>query len=222
MGSLKPPAGRPIEDPHYLLPEAAPFTAGSGPFRIKGWGYEGDVRYYNEFVPGGAAAVAAAVKDKAIAAFLLRKFEPDGWYDLVPKLYHAQAAAKLRGISYTTHCHDVSRWHAQDKFSGIYRPLLRVANPEMLAVWIPRMSSSFYDFGSVESRVISSKLVRVTRFGVPRVGVQWWAAAATGYFEYVLAATGARHPHVRWLPTEVEGERLGMELVTMPFELTWV
>jgi hypothetical protein len=221
VGSLKPPAGRSIEDPHFILPEEPPFSPGSGPFRIKGWGYQGDVRFYDEHVPGGAEAVAHAVRDPAVGAFLLRKFEPDAWYDVVPKLYQAQAAAKLRGISYEKQCAEASRWHAQDKFSGIYRPLLRVASSEMLAVWIPRLSSSFYDFGSTESRVVGPKVVKVTRYGVPRVAVLWWAHAASSYFEYVIGATGARHPHVRWHPTLPDGERMGMELVKMPFELTW-
>jgi len=221
--TLKPVAGRDIEDPHFALPDAIPFTPGSSPFRIKGWGYEGDVRFYEEFVPGGTAAILRAVheKDPAIASFLSRKFTPDGWYDVVPKLYQSQAAARLRGVSYQAHCHELSRWHAQDKFSGIYRPLLKIVSSEMLAVWIPRMSSSFYDFGSTDSRVAGSKLVRVTRSGMPRVAVQWWAAAATGYFEYCLLTAGARHPHIRWLPTEPDGERMGMELVKMPFEITW-
>ncbi len=221
--SLKPGGGRPIEDPYFALPDETPFTPGSSPFRIKGWGYEGDVRFYEEFVPGGAAGIIRLVheKDPAMASFLGRKFTPDGWYDVIPKLYQSQAAARLRGLEYQVHCRELSRWHAQDKFSGIYRPLLKVVSSEMLAVWIPRLSSTFYDFGSTESRVAGAKLVRVTRFGMPRVTVQWWAAAATGYFEYVLLTAGARHPQIRWLPTEPDGERLGMDLVKMPFEITW-
>src|ERR1700689_105734 len=88
--------GRHIEDPHFALPDATPFTPGSSPFRIKGWGYEGDVRFYEEFVPGGVAAITKAVreKDPAIASFLGRKFTSDGWYDLLPKLYQSQAAAR--------------------------------------------------------------------------------------------------------------------------------
>lgn len=223
MGSLKPPAGRNVEDPHFALPEKAPFAPGAGPFRIKGWGYEGDVRFHEERVPGGVAAITQMVreKDPTIATFLARKFEPDGWYDLIPKLYQSQAAARLRGVSFGSHCRELSRWHAQDKFSGIYRPLLRVVSSETLAVWMPRMSSSFYDFGAIESRVVAANLVRGARTGMPRIAVQWWAAAAVGYFEYVLEAAGTRNGRVRWLPTEHDGERQGMELVRMPFEVSW-
>jgi hypothetical protein len=219
--SSPPPPGRGVDDPYFALPEACPFPPGSGPFRIKGWGYIGDLRFYAEFVPGGIDAVAKHVKDPTVAAFLSRSFTPDAWYDVVPKLYLSQAAARARGVAFTTHCREVSRWHAQEKFSGIYRPLLRVVSSEMMALWTPRLTSSFYDFGSTESRVVGERLVRVVRRGVPRVAVQWWAAAASAYFEYCLQTAGARLPHVRWLPTEPDGERLGMELVKMPLEITW-
>jgi hypothetical protein len=219
---MRPPAPtRAIDDPYFTLPEAIPFAPGSGPFRMKGWGYIGDLRFYEENVPGGIAAVLKHLSDPAIAAFVARKFDPDQWYDLTPKLYVSRAAARLRGMTYDAHCRDVSRWHAVDKFRGIYRPLLRVVSSEVLAVWIPRLTSSFYDFGTTESHVVSPKLVRVVRRGVPRIAVQWWAAAASAYFEYVLATAGAPHPQVKWLATEAEGERLGMDLYRMPLEISW-
>ena len=221
MGSLKPPPGRAVDDPYYALPEACPFVPGSSPFRIKGWGYTGDLAFYDQFVPGGIEAVARNVRDPAVASFLSRSFVPDAWYDLLPKLYLSQAAARARAVSFEAHCREVSRYHAQDKFSGIYRPLLRVVSSEMIAVWTPRLASSFYDFGSTESAVVSPRTVRVVRHGVPRVAVHWWAAAASAYFEFCLEAAGARLPHVRWLATEPDGERLGMELVKMPLEITW-
>jgi hypothetical protein len=210
-----------VDDPHFHLPETFPFAPGSSPFRIKGWGYAGDISFYDRFVAGGHEAVARGVKDPAVATFLSKKFVPDAWYDVIPKLYLSQAAARLRGLSFDAHCREVSKYHAQEKFSGIYRPLLRVVSSEMLAVWIPRLASSFYDFGSTESAVVGPCLVRVVRHGVPRIAVQWWAAAASAYFEYVLQTAGARMAHVRWHPTEPDGERLGMELVKMPLDITW-
>ena len=229
MGSLTapPPSGAPaargraIDDPYFALPEACPFVPGSSPFHIKGWGYLGELAFYAGFVPGGIDAVARSVKDPAIASFLSRPFTPDAWYDLVPKLYLSQAAARVRGIPFSAHCREVSRYHAVDKFRGIYRPLLKVVSSETLALWVPRLASSFYDFGATESHVVGDQRVRVVRRGVPRIAVQWWAAAAAAYFEYCLETAGAHLPRVRWLPTESEGERLGMELVTMPLEITW-
>ncbi len=221
MGSLRPSGGKSIDDPFFTLPDKCPFLPGSGPFRIKGWGYVGDIAFYSEFVPGGIDAVAKHVKDPTIAAFLSRTFTPDAWYDLVPKLYLSQAAARARGLAFDVHCREVSRYHAADKFSGIYRPLLRVVSSEMIAVWTPRLASNFYDFGSTESQVVGERTVRVVRKGVPRVAVQWWAAAASAYFEYCLETAGARLPHVRWYPVEADGERLGMELAKMTLDITW-
>jgi hypothetical protein len=221
VGTVRPPFGRSVDDPYFALPEACPFLPGSSPFRIKGWGYVGDIAFYSEFVPGGIEAVGKNVRDPTIAAFLSRTFTPDAWYDLIPKLYLSQAAARVRGLPFDAHCREVSRYHAQDKFSGIYRPLLRVVSSEMIALWTPRLASSFYDFGSTESHVAAERMVKVVRKGVPRVAVQWWAAAAAAYFEYCLEAAGAHLPHVRWLPIEPDGERLGMELAKMPLEITW-
>jgi hypothetical protein len=221
VGPLRPPAGRAVDDPYYALPEVCPLPPGTSPFRIKGWGYLGDLKFYASHVGGGVEAVARQVTDPAIASFLSRTFTPDAWYDLLPKLYLSQAAARARGVPFDVHWAEVSRYHAADKFSGIYRPLLKVVSSEMLALWVPRLSSSFYDFGSTESRVASPRLVSVVRKGVPRVAVQWWAAAASAYFEYCLVTAGAKAPRVRWLPTEPDGERLGMELVRMPLEITW-
>jgi hypothetical protein len=181
----------------------------------------GDIAFYAEHVPGGVEAVAKHVKDATIASFLSRTFTPDAWYDLIPKLYLSQAAARARGVAFEKHCGEVSRYHAQDKFSGIYRPLLKVVSAENMALWTPRLASSFYDFGSTESHVAGERTVKVLRRGMPRVAVQWWSAATSAYFEYCLQAAGARLPHVRWLPVEPDGERLGMELVKMPLEITW-
>ena len=161
------------------------------------------------------------MKDPAIASFLSRSFVPDAWYDLLPKLYLSQAAARLRGLSYDAHCREVSRYHAQEKFSGIYRPLLRVVSSEMLAVWTPRLASSFYDFGSTESAVTGPRLVRVVRHRRAAHGRSVVGGRSVGVLRIRPPTAGARLPHVRWLPTEPDGERLGMELVKMPLEITW-
>ena len=212
---------RAIEDSYFNLPEVPPFAPGTSPFRIKGWGYTGDQRFYSDFVPGGIDAIAHNLNDPGIATFLHKSFRPDDWYDVVPKLYLGAAASRVRGMTHEAHAREVSRFHAVEKFSGIYRPLLKILRSEVIAIWCPRLASTFYDFGTTESHVAGPRHVCVDRRGIPRIAVQWWSWAASAYFEYVLEAAGARAPHVKWLGTEADGERMGMELFRMPFEISW-
>jgi len=210
------------DDPTFEPPAKVPFTPGTSPFRMRGHGYLGDNEFYALHVPGGVDAIAAELDDPTLRRFLTQTFEHDRWYDLVPKVYFGLAAAKLRRVSPDTHAREVSGWHARQQFRGIYRSLIKIPSAEQVAMWLPRIAGSFQEFVTMEASIVGPRIVRGARVGMPRVCVQWYAAAFSGYMDATLEVGGIKGARCRMLSAERCGERLGMDLFRMPYEISWL
>ncbi len=210
-----------ITDPSFSPPREPPFPVGTSPFRQKGNAYLGDVRYYNDVVRGGLAAVVAALPDDAHRAFARQQFRASEWYDAYPGAQLEVAAARVRGYSFERHRRETGVWHATHAARGLYGALLRLVSSETVALWAPRISSIYFEFGRTEARVAGRNLVLVTRRGTPRELVQWLAFASAGFTEAALKLAGARDVRVEIDNVVDDGRNLGRELARFDMRIAW-
>lgn len=209
-----------IQEPGYAPPSEAPFPVGTSPFRQKGAAYLGDLRYYDAVVPGGARAVIASAPD-AIRTFFQQSFRASEWYDAYPGALLEVRAARLSGLTFEQHRTRTGTWHAEDAVKGIYGALLRLVSNESVAMWGPRISGIYFEFGKTETRVAGPKRVTGARRGVPRELAQWLAFASAGFARAFVQLAGARNVTTTIGEISPDGRAHGRELVAIELAIAW-
>lgn len=209
-----------VLDPYFSPPASLPFPAGESPFRQKGSAWLGDLDYLAEVVPGGIPALLASL-DPALKAFVASPFRASDWYDVFPNPLMMLAAARLRRVSFIEHQKDVGRWHAKRGFGGIYRALLRFVSNQNVALWGPRISALYHEFGRFETQVAGPNEVRGVRRGVPRGLVQWLSVTSAAFSEEALCLAGARASKVEFTAVTEVGNQAGQAMFDLDVVITW-
>jgi hypothetical protein len=212
---------RTLDDPAYAPPLQLPFPVGESPFRQKGNAYLADARYLDAVAPGGFLAVVASLPNEELRAFFEQRFRASDWYDAYPGAALEVAAARLRHLSFEEHRRQTGAWHAVDAMRGIYGALLKLVSSESVALWGPRISSMYFEFGKTESKASEARAVDVWRRGTPRELSQWFFYAAAGFCVEALRINGARDPVVTSHEVEDDGERGGRSLVKFRIRVAW-
>lgn len=212
---------RSLHDPVFAPPTVLPFRAGTSPFRQKGNAYIADARYLDDVAPGGFRAAVAAVSDPDVRAFFAQTFRASDWYDAYPGAMLEAAAARARGLSFEQHRRQTGTWHAGHATRGIYGTLLKLVSAESVALWAPRISSLYFQFGKTVSRAAGPKSIDAWRSGVPRELAQWWFFASAGFSAEVLRLRGASQPVVTPHEVEDDGVAFGRELVRFRLRIEW-
>ncbi len=208
-------------DPLFGPRVELPFPPGTSPFRQKGNGYLGDFEYFASAVPGGMRAVLDAIGDLSTRSFALQKFRSSEWYDAFPCVTLHATAARLRGITFAEHRRQVGAYHARAAGGGIYRALLRVVSNENIAIWGPRMSSIYFEFGKTETRATGEREVAGVRRGMPACLVQFVLHASKGFSEETLVLAGAKTASFDIGAIELEERAHGQSLYKAEFILRW-
>lgn len=210
-----------IYDAKFAPEEVGSFPPGTSPFRQKGSAYLGDFEALEKMVPGGMAALLNAITDERLRTFLRAKFHAGDWYDVLPNLQMQKVAARLRGVSFTAHQREIGMWQAENAARGIYRALLRVVSTEYVALWGPRISAIYHQFGKFETRVTAHNTVDGVRSGVPEHVVQWLMVTTGGFCERALELTGAKNPRMTFGEPFIDGRYSGQDLYSVPSRTTW-
>jgi hypothetical protein len=214
-----------IHDHLFALPSRAPFPWGASPFHARGSVYREEIALADRLLEkaGQPRALDVLKKhgDAKLDAFLAQKFASSDWYDLMPVLYFAAVVARARGVPFTQHVRDSAVAHAANALTGFTSVVLRLISNESVATWLPRISGWYHDFGSVETKVVGPGHVRGVRSGLPAVYVQAWAITAMHFAEHVLDHSGAREPRAHTLEALDDGEREGVKLYRVTFDVKW-
>jgi hypothetical protein len=210
-----------IDDLAFAPPRAPPFPVGTSPFRQRGAAYLADFRYYDAVLRGGRHAAVEAISDPALRTFFGQAFRTSEWYDAYPGAMMESAVAKVRGMSFERHRRYTGVWHAEDAVHGIYATLLRMVSNENIAVWAPRISSLYFEFGKTTSRVTGPREVTAVRRGVPVELVQWLMFASAGFVEATLRLAGASNPQVTVLDIAPDGHDHRRDLVKIDARISW-
>jgi hypothetical protein len=210
-----------IHDPSFAPPREPPFPVGTSPFRQKGNAYLGDIKYYDDVVPGGFDAVVAALPDEAHRIFARQQFRASDWYDAYPGAQLEVAAARVRRYPFERHRRETGAWHATHAARGLYGALLRMVSSETVALWGPRISSIYFEFGRSDARVTGTREVLVTRRGIPHELVQWMIYASAGFTESALQLAGAREVRVGIENVVDDGRHVGRALAAVDLRISW-
>jgi hypothetical protein len=210
-----------IFDPFFAAAPKPSLAHATSPFRARGVVYRADLERMAVSVRGGVDAVLATADDPALAAYFSQKFSPSGWYDIFALSTLARVCARMRGITFTQYVNEAAHHYADVALQGFSGIVLRALSHESIALWIPRVSAWFNDFGEMRTQVAAPGLVRGVRTGLPRYGVLGWAQTAMEFTEAVLERAGAGDVRVHPLAPEPDGERAGIDLYRVPFEIRW-
>jgi hypothetical protein len=211
----------PVLDPLFAPPRSPPFPPGEGPFRQKGNGYRGDLEYIDAHVPGGRQAVIGAVGSEPLRAFLRQPFVGSEWYDAYPCAVLHASAARLRGLEFPEHRRQVGAYHASAAVNAIYRSLLRVVSNRNIALWGPRISSIYFEFGRSETVVVGRNEVLGVRSGIPAGLVQFVAFASKGFCEQTLVLAGAKTASMEIEGVERDGSAHGQANYKCTLRIRW-
>jgi hypothetical protein len=207
----------------FAPPSTSPFPPGGSPFRQKGNGYLGDFEFFEKSVPGGKAAVLDAVTAEPMRAFLSQTFRSSEWYDAYPCAVMHATAARLKRQPFEVFRKAVGAYHANEARGGIYRTLLRMISTETVALWAPRISAIYFEFGKRETHVVGPREVLGTWTGVPAALAQFVAFASCGLAEETLRVVGASRPRVDVTSVRADAETPGQTqaLYTLSLRLAW-
>src|SRR4051812_30251101 len=80
--------------------ERLPFPIGASPFRMKGSGYLLHMQYVDEHLPGGRAAMNAAIRSPELRAFFDQTFFASHLFDIYPLVTVGYTCARVVGTSF--------------------------------------------------------------------------------------------------------------------------
>lgn len=198
-----------------------PVRPGQSPFRVRGSTYVGVREWVDERVRGGLPAVLEHISDGDRRDFVSQVFLPVGLYDALPLRPFTEAVALAEGRAYDESVRTRARAVAQRDIGGLYKLLLRAVSPATAIDRLTRVAQRYFDFGAVTTRSAGDRRVEGTHTGMPRVIAPWFTPMLDGYAATVLEMSGARSPRVRFSAPERDGEREGIETVTIRFEVSW-
>jgi len=195
--------------------EDLPFAPGSSPFHLKGIGYRGHVEYENAFIPGGASAVNAAYRNRALAYFFEQPFLAASWYDALPIVSAWQVCARLCNQPPIEFLKARAKHQARQDIHGVYRLILKLASAETVALRVPRAVGKYFDFGTTDAHVVRPGVVRFEQTGMPLLMAQWFTIVGEAFVQVALEIAGATGVQVRRKPIEPCGEAYGVPLVKL-------
>jgi hypothetical protein len=197
------------------------FAPGESPFRVKGVTYRNFFDFVAERIPGGRATLLDKLSEPTVRAFAEQSFLPSTFYDALPTVLLAQAAARLLGVSFDEFVRQLSRYSAERDTKGIYRMLLRLVSPAMVMERTPAAAKQYFNF--VESTVekLGPKTYRSRARGVPQFLAQFYMLVTEAFLRHALTLAGAHNVKHQWAPSQPDGSREGVPLVIVQREMSW-
>ena len=192
----------PAQSEEWTIPVSAPHPVGENPFHAKGSVFRTTGHILEGYIDGGLPAVLERVGDPALRAFWEQPLLAGGWYDVFGMVMLVREIARMRGVPYFKVVSEMSRMVATADLNGIYRALLRLATPELVAPRLPRIQARYMDFGDVTVGSVAKGRADATRTGHPRILAHWYVAVIER-----LHAVRARGRRRQDAPHQVERPR---------------
>jgi hypothetical protein len=199
----------------------AMYAPGTSPFHVRGAVYRAALDHAERHVPGGVKHVSDACADPALAEFMNQSFDSSGWYDVLPMSPLSDLIARLMGIETSRYLDERTREHAERDLAGFYRLLMRAVSARSVALFLPKLTARYHDWGGIEARLRGPRSVETVRSGVPEPLVNWYSTVACSFAEAALAIAGAPAPRVRPSACEPEGAMFGIATYALSFDVTW-
>jgi hypothetical protein len=175
--------------------EVPPVAPGQSPFHIKATGYLGHMRWIEESYPGGREGFLEALSPP-MREWFSQQFFAMSFVDLMPLVSAGHTCARAYRMSFHDFIVHRSKIQAEFDLKGIYRALLKLSSPRLLAARVPTILGQYFDFGAM--RLLEVEGYRATwELGqIPVVLAAWFAAANEGFSLVLVKAAGGIAPHV--------------------------
>jgi hypothetical protein len=197
------------------------FAPGDGPFRAKGTVYLGLLDSTNHRCPGGVDRVLENLESPEVRRFFEQRFLASSRYDIFPFLPFSRTAARLAGMPFLLYAKEGARFQAVRDTQGVYRFLLKLASPRLVAERLPRTFMQYFDFGTVEGRSLGEREFEVVGRGIPEPIAEWLITVIEGFVPVAMQLAGARAIATRVDPPVREGSLHGVPLVSSRLHLRW-
>lgn len=200
--------------------EILPFPVGKSPFRIKGSGYLLHLQYVDEHLPGGRAAMLAAIGRPDLRAFFEQTFFAGHLVDIYPLVAVGYVCARLQGLSFERFIRMRSRHQAEGDLKLFRKMILRIASPELLASRIPIITASYFDFATAEVIERQPGAITAVMHGVPKEVAPWMGYVADETVRFMLEYNGVKELRSK-ITLEREPAREGQEIVGIRSTMQW-
>jgi hypothetical protein len=200
---------------------AAMYAPGTSPFHVRGSAYGAALKHAAESLPGGLDRVRGACSDPALRAFLDQPFERSGWYDVLPMAPLSELIAQLMGMDLERYLAERTREQARRDLAGLTLLLMRAVSARSVALFLPKLTSRYHDWGGIDARLRGPRRVETVRTGVPQPLLTWYAPVACAFAETALEIAGAPAPRVIVSSSEPDGVTEGVTTYEFVFEITW-
>ncbi len=206
---------------NWKVPAHVAGAPGQSGFRVKGHGLRARMAVYDRIVPGGSAAVLAAIDDAPTRAYLSGPILAASWYDLFAHAQLDLAAADLRKMPAWESVATASAMQAENDARGIYSFLLRFVSPHTLVSKLGNISAQYFDHGSIEVARLEGNHARMTRIGISNQLYWWWDGILEGYVRALFGLAGAKNVviHCGLLETSEPDNPLGIG--RFPVDVRW-
>jgi hypothetical protein len=198
-----------------------PFPPGQSPFHVKGVFHRGNIEYIESVVPGGLSTVLAAVRDPRLRAFMEQPFVASSWYDIFPLVAISYPCAELCHKTLERYLRRRAQYQAEQQGAGVYRSLLALTSPAVVAVKLPLLAAQIYDFGTTEAREIGSRQVEVVRGEMPALLLPWYVPGTESYLITALRLHGAKNPRAKTAPFRFQGKQHGLVVGSVRHLVAW-
>jgi hypothetical protein len=175
------------------IDETPPVPPGESPFHIRGTGYLGHFAWVDQQFPGGRGAFLDLLSPP-MRAFFSQTFLAISMFDFLPLAAAGRVCARALGMKFVDFIEMRGRHQAQVDIGGVYRMLLKMTSPRLVAAKLPTIMSKYFDFGTVRPLSEEPRCVRFENASVPNILVGWFRGCYTGYVEVVVSAAGGHLP----------------------------
>jgi hypothetical protein len=211
-------ASSPFADRRVINSEP-PIPIGTGPFHIKGAGFLGHMAWVDSSFPGGRQAFLAALTP-SMRAYFENVFLALSWYDLLTLASAGHVCAKTLGLPFREFIAMRGRHQAKLDTEGMYKVLLRLASPRLIAPRIPKVMSQYLDFGEVKIKKEEAYGLAFDVTGVPVILSDWMLGVYEGFLDVVIPAAGGTAP-ILYADVAPQGSAHGFALGTLKVEIRW-
>lgn len=188
---------------------------------MKGLVYMRTYGFFDENYPGKLELIGRLL-DPQVKAFFAQTFLASGWYDALPIAPLVVAEASVCGLTVPDYLEARATWQADRDIHSVYRILLRLASPAMVAARLARIMGQVLSFGATEILNKTDRAMDAVVRGMPEVLGPWYSGALAVYGRRALSLAGSKAPRCELVRSEHTGnDEDGLPLADLHFEVAW-
>ncbi len=202
-------------------PPPLPTEPGMSTFHVKGVAYRGVVKFVEEKVPGGMAALDEELASPALSRFVRQPFLAASRYDVLPMLPINVHIARLLGKP--LEALGLEQGIAQARYDAkyLYRRLFEEMTWDNLAAYLVRFAGQYYEASECSAELAAPGHIVLKRKRVPAYVLPWLLPIHTAYIEEVVRLKGAKTSLCKARPPSEAPSHKGVAVVEVDVDVTW-